>query len=154
MNYLLKTRFRFLFLALLICVSIALMAFGSSTTFLGESAIEVTLKMENLKPEESTVLVAIFQNSESFLGKQRFKSLKIENPGKTTVSQKISLPKGTYGIAVFQDLNDNEKLDKNFIGIPNEPYCFSNDQAGRFGPPSWDEAKVDVNKDSVLSFNF
>ena len=32
---------------------------------------------------------------------------------------------GEYAIAVIQDLNENEKLDKNMLGIPKEPYGFS-----------------------------
>ena len=32
---------------------------------------------------------------------------------------------GEYAIAVIQDLNENEKLDKNMPGIPKEPYGFS-----------------------------
>ena len=32
---------------------------------------------------------------------------------------------GEYAVAVFQDLNENETLDKNFLGIPKEPYGFS-----------------------------
>ncbi len=30
-----------------------------------------------------------------------------------------------YAIAIIQDLNENGKLDKNFLGIPKEPYGFS-----------------------------
>lgn len=131
-----------------------LMAFKNSTISNSEDVYEVTLNMKDLKPEKSSVMVAIYNNSESFMGKNQFKKLKIDNPGQSTVTKKITLPEGTYGIAVFQDLNGNEKLDKNFIGIPNEPYCFSNNQAGRFGPPSWEEAKVTVTKDSVLEFEF
>jgi uncharacterized protein (DUF2141 family) len=32
---------------------------------------------------------------------------------------------GNYAIAIIQDLNENEKLDKNVLGIPKEPYGFS-----------------------------
>lgn len=154
MNFLLKSRFRKFFTVLLGFMIIALMAFKNGKLYPPESDVEITLKMENLKPQKSVVFVAIFQNSDTFLGEKRFKSVKIDNPGETSVSKKILLPQGTYGIAVFQDLNENEKLDKNFIGIPNEPYCFSNGAAGHFGPPSWDEARVKIENDAVLKFNF
>ena len=32
---------------------------------------------------------------------------------------------GKYSIAVIQDLNENRKLDTNFLGIPKDPYGFS-----------------------------
>jgi len=52
---------------------------------------------------------------------------------------------GTYSIAVFHDVNGNGKLDRNFIGLPNEPYGFSND-VGRRGPPSFDAARIVVRE--------
>jgi uncharacterized protein (DUF2141 family) len=48
------------------------------------------------------------------------------------------LEAGKYGIAVFQDLNENGKLDKNFLGIPKEPYGFSG--AWKRGGASFDKA--------------
>jgi uncharacterized protein (DUF2141 family) len=50
---------------------------------------------------------------------------------------------GRYAIAIFHDLNGNGKLDRNFIGLPSEPYGFSND-VGRRGPPSFEGAQVTV----------
>ena len=154
MNLLFKVRFRNVFTVLLGLMVVALMAFKNGNSSFSESDVEVTLKMENLKPQKSVVFVAVFQNSDTFLGKDRFKSMKIDNPGETSISKKIRLPQGTYGIAVFQDLNENGTLDKNFIGIPNEPYCFSNGAVGRFGPPSWDAAKIKIENNTVLKFNF
>jgi uncharacterized protein (DUF2141 family) len=48
-------------------------------------------------------------------------------------------------------VNDNGKLDKNFIGIPKEPYGFSNDKAGSFGPPDFEDILVEVNEDTTIS---
>jgi uncharacterized protein (DUF2141 family) len=55
-----------------------------------------------------------------------------------------SLPPGKYAIAVFQDVNGNQKLDTNLLGIPTEPYGFSNDAAGTMGPPGFSQAAVDL----------
>ena len=52
---------------------------------------------------------------------------------------------GTYAIAVFHDVNGNGKLDRSFIGLPNEPYGFSND-VGRRGPPSFEAARIVVRE--------
>lgn len=54
------------------------------------------------------------------------------------------LPPGTYAVKVFHDVNDNGKLDTNWMGIPNEPYGFSNDAAGTFGPPGFKDASFVV----------
>ena len=36
------------------------------------------------------------------------------------------LPSGDYGIAVYHDINSNNRMDKKYIVIPNEAYGFSN----------------------------
>lgn len=48
---------------------------------------------------------------------------------------------GTYGISAFHDQNANGKLDTNFLGMPIEDYCASNNARGVFGPPSFDDSK-------------
>jgi uncharacterized protein (DUF2141 family) len=52
---------------------------------------------------------------------------------------------GSYSIAVFHDTNGNGKLDRNFIGLPSEPYGFSND-VGRRGPPNFEAARIVVKE--------
>lgn len=58
---------------------------------------------------------------------------------------------GTYAVKVFHDVNDNGVLDTNWMGIPKEPYGFSNDAMGTFGPPSFQQAsfKVGVGTNAV-----
>jgi uncharacterized protein (DUF2141 family) len=55
---------------------------------------------------------------------------------------------GAYSIAVFHDTNGNGKLDRSFIGLPNEPYGFSND-VGRRGPPDFEAARIVVREPST-----
>jgi uncharacterized protein (DUF2141 family) len=62
-----------------------------------------------------------------------------------TVTWRINdVPYGDYGVAVFHDENSNGKMDKNVLGIPLEPYGFSNNVRITFGPPKWEEAKFTV----------
>ncbi|HET7544033.1 MAG TPA: DUF2141 domain-containing protein [Polyangiaceae bacterium] len=51
------------------------------------------------------------------------------------------IPAGTYGLSAFHDKNDNGKLDTNFVGMPTEDYCASNNARGFMGPPSFADAK-------------
>ncbi|MGA9722082.1 MAG: DUF2141 domain-containing protein [Candidatus Binatus sp.] len=48
---------------------------------------------------------------------------------------------GNYAVSVFLDENDNGKLDRNFMGMPKEGVGASNDAAGYFGPPKFDDAR-------------
>jgi uncharacterized protein (DUF2141 family) len=55
------------------------------------------------------------------------------------------LPEGVYAVSVFHDENMNQKLDKNFVGVPREGYGASNNPKKRMGPPSFEEAKFQLS---------
>ena len=57
-----------------------------------------------------------------------------------------NLPQREYALAVYQDLNENGKLDRKKFGIPAEPFAFSNNALRRFGPPYFEQAKFSVGK--------
>ncbi len=54
----------------------------------------------------------------------------------------VGLPPGEYAVSVHHDANGNGIVDKNPLGIPTEPYGFSNDARGTLGPPGWKESRV------------
>lgn len=65
-----------------------------------------------------------------------------------TLSAKVvfaGLPAGVYAVSVFHDENVNEKLDKNFMGVPKEGYGASNNPKKKMGPPNFDEAKFQLS---------
>jgi uncharacterized protein (DUF2141 family) len=47
-------------------------------------------------------------------------------------------------IAAYHDVNDNGELDKNALGIPSERYGFTGGARGLTGPPSFDEAVIEI----------
>jgi len=52
----------------------------------------------------------------------------------------LSIPPGTYALAVVHDENMNGKLDTNWLGIPKEGYGFSNNAKAILGAPSFSAA--------------
>ena len=52
-------------------------------------------------------------------------------------------------ITVMHDRNDNGELDANFVGMPTEPWAFSNNATGSFGPPGWEQVKFAHQGDTV-----
>jgi uncharacterized protein (DUF2141 family) len=64
-----------------------------------------------------------------------------------------NLEAGRYAIILFHDENGNGRLDKNFWGVPTEPYGFSNDAGGFLGPPKFDDAAImlDGNDKAVVT---
>lgn len=51
---------------------------------------------------------------------------------------------GSYAIMVYHDENINGKLDKSANGMPLEGWGFSRNARGHYGPPAFDDARIDV----------
>ncbi len=69
----------------------------------------------------------------------------------------LSMPPGTYALAVIHDENRNGKLDANWLGVPTEGYGFSNDATARMSAPSFDAASFPYggrNLDLTISLNY
>ncbi|MCJ2027723.1 DUF2141 domain-containing protein [Methylobacterium sp. J-067] len=58
------------------------------------------------------------------------------------------VPPGTYAVAAFQDSNGNGQLDRTGLGLPLEPYGFSN-ESGRRGRPDFREAAFTLREPGV-----
>lgn len=110
-------------------------------------AADLTLEVEGLDTSRlagASLLVAVFTEPASWLRQpqsaHRF-SLEAAASGKLTVVLK-DLPEGPLALSLFQDANGNGRLDMNPMGMPIEPYGFSNNAAGSFGPPTFEQARV------------
>lgn len=54
------------------------------------------------------------------------------------------VPPGTYAAEVYHDENDNEKADRNLLGIPTEGIGFSRDASPGLSGPSFADAAFQV----------
>ena len=52
---------------------------------------------------------------------------------------------GHYVVAAFQDMNGNGKLDRNFFGVPTEPYGFAKLPPSKWRAPDYDEIKTRID---------
>jgi uncharacterized protein (DUF2141 family) len=55
-----------------------------------------------------------------------------------------NLDPGQYAIILFHDENGNGKIDKNALGVPTEPYGFSNNVQGFLAPPAFSKAVMQI----------
>jgi uncharacterized protein (DUF2141 family) len=58
---------------------------------------------------------------------------------------------GEYAVAVFQDKNNDGILNKSLFGAPKEPYGFSKNKYGMFGPPDFKDVSFNLRKDKAIS---
>lgn len=122
----------------------------AASNLFAQRTLEVTVK--NIKELKGTIRAALYNNEKDFL--ENFvhgKTVKVTGNEAKVVFE--NLKPGDYAVSVFHDENENEKLDSGFMGIPNEPYGFSNDAMGTFGPPSFEKAKVTLTSDKASVIN-
>ena len=107
--------------------------------------------VSNIEKVTGNLMVAIFENEAKFPDADYALQQIVFPVNGTTTSFKIKdLVVGTsYAIAVYHDKNKNQKLDKNFLGIPTERYGFSNDARELFGPPSFKSASFVFNTSNI-----
>ncbi len=121
------------------------MTLTAAATF-AQGNIEVTVK--NIEETKGTIRVGLFNNEDDFLKKAvEGKVVKVTATEVKVVFENLS--PGEYAVSVIHDVNDNGELDKNGLGIPTEGFAFGNNAMGMFGPPSFDKAKVVVDKAPV-----
>ena len=111
------------------------------------AAGDLTVEIKGVASDTGNVMVALYKKDDKWMGRSTVGTTVAAKKGGVSVSFK-DLPDGEYAVSLFVDENSNGKIDSNAIGIPIEPYAFSNDASGNFGPPTFEQAKFVVGKDS------
>lgn len=127
------------------CIAIGIFNSNIETEKLNEENYSLTIEIEGILVTKGTLYLAMYSTEKDFL-KEPYKKKKFsssEFPSKLTFSD---LPKGEYAITIYQDLNNNEKLDK-FFSIPLEPYGISNN-VNSF--PKFKNSKIQLNKNESI----
>ncbi|MGB6231694.1 MAG: DUF2141 domain-containing protein [Litorimonas sp.] len=113
----------------------------STQTVGGTAASQLVLDIVGLETREGQVLVGLYDTENGF-------ETEVERLGRTEPvggdAARIvfdGLPSGDYALKVFHDEDSDGELDTNFLGIPTEPYGFSNNASDPFSAPEWSETK-------------
>jgi len=104
------------------------------------------VKISNIKELKGELKIALYNNKDSFDKQENPVATKQITVNQYTIEVKFDnlLPGNGYALAVYHDANQNGKLDTNFLGIPKEGFCFSNNAMGSFGPPSYEDCTFEI----------
>ncbi len=111
--------------------------------------------------EKTPILTLTVTNFESNAGKG---FVRIKKSDKTIVKQLVcpivgkqiqtqinDLQSGTYSVEVYHDKNNNQRLDKNLLGIPSEKIGVSNNIKIRLLPPTFEQMKFELTQDKHIT---
>jgi uncharacterized protein (DUF2141 family) len=112
----------------------------------------LTISVSNVNQEGGNIGVLVF-NSDKGWPEDRTAALKdvivLAHPGTVVVSIP-SLPPGDYAVAVLHDVNQNHKMDRNWMGKPKEQWAMSNNPHALVKAPSYSTAKFHLGGDQTI----
>ncbi|WP_128548005.1 DUF2141 domain-containing protein [Larkinella soli] len=105
----------------------------------GQSS-SLTIRISNVQKKKGKLVVEIYNNPSSWL-KNPFQKVVLSTNDATALAS-FDVPTGKYAVSIYQDINDNGELDRNFLGVPREPVGFGNNYRP-FGKPTFEAARID-----------
>lgn len=113
---------------------------------------KLSVEITNVRAAGGTLRVALYKPGAKF-GKTKpdfYKNIPVRQTGNLTFD--FDVAPGEYAIAVYHDKNDNDKLDKNMVGYPREPFGFSNNYRPVVSAPDFQDCAFEHSeKGKVVS---
>jgi uncharacterized protein (DUF2141 family) len=140
-----KTILTSLSLLLFTCV----LSFGNSGRVTADTAThKLTVTLSGVNKRSGKVYVGLANDAKSFTGESILqKSVDVPASGEISVTFDALKP-GRYAVRVYQDLNDNQKIDMAGM-MPTEPFGFSNVSV-LMGPPDFEQSAFDLTADQGI----
>ncbi len=107
---------------------------------LAQTAACPSIEVTGLQANTGTVQLAIYGSADQFFKKPVF-ATRVEVKADSISIPVCGVEAQEIAVTGFQDLNGNNKMDSNALGIPTEPYGASG-KPPRFSAPTWDTTKV------------
>jgi uncharacterized protein (DUF2141 family) len=112
--------------------------------------LEVTV--ENVRPGRGHVRVCLFDNKADFFG-NALRCFDVPATDENAIVKVTfdGLDDKEYAVAVYQDFNQNGILDRSWLGLPKEPYGFSNNPSTFFGPPGFSRVAFQLRQNNSIN---
>ena len=105
----------------------------------------LNLQINNIPNNQGSLMVEVLPNEAAFKDEAPAIAQIIlpAQTGSVSISTD-ALPAGTYGVRIMHDVDGDGELKTNMVGIPREPWGFSNNATGSFGPPKWKDVSFEL----------
>ena len=133
----------------LFLTAVAASAGGLAASPLAAHAAELAVTIDEIRSTDGALMVSVVRGEDGFDGTNEPVTRMKVLPTVPSARFTLELPPGAYGIRMFHDLDGDGALNANLIGIPSEPWAFSNNATGAFGPPGWAKVRFEVGDEPV-----
>jgi len=136
-------------------LAIALTAATANLAGADDGTATLTIEISSVAPSGGFVMVGVYDSETGWNDGTAVAGTRAAVDGDQITVVFEDLPAGTYGVKMYHDVDADGEMDTNLMGIPSEPFAFSNNARGRFGPPEWTAAAFELAADgSVHSVSF
>ena len=111
-------------------------------------AASLTLTVNDIADHTGTLRAGLF-NADGYEGGAPVTGVNISVESEIASATIEGIEPGTYAIKLYHDVDDDGEMATNPFGLPTEPFAFSNNAQGRFGPAKWDAAKFEISGDGA-----
>jgi len=124
-----------------------LLCFVDHSDAQGKIAVSIT----NLVNSKGVCKTCLYDNASSFAGNgPAIKCVDVPIKIKTANISFESVPEGNYAIAIFHDENRNNKMDKNFLGVPKEGYGASKNKLPFASAPAFKDNQFTLKEKETI----
>ena len=110
---------------------------------------ELVIEISDVAVDRGSIGIQIFSSKEQYENEESHEDVRVEAVSPLT-TVKVDLQEGEYSFRLFHDADGDGEMKYNFIGLPQEPYAFSNNRTpGMGGSPPWDRVKFTVGADGA-----
>lgn len=114
---------------------------------------KISVDISNARNDKGICRVCLYNSEESFRQEKPLRCVSTGLKDKKASVVFTDVPAGTYAIFVLHDANNNNRMDKNFLGIPTEGYGASQNNLPFAAAPSFNGNKFTVGAQSGVSLS-
>jgi uncharacterized protein (DUF2141 family) len=108
-------------------------------------AADLVVTIEGVRNDDGNIRAGIFDSPATWLDGDKARArLAVKAAAPRTVLRFEGLAPGTYAVAFYHDENENQKHDRNFLGVPLEGFGFTRDPTVVLSPPDFADCTIEV----------
>lgn len=114
----------------------------------------ITVKITNIENTNGFIEIGLYNNAKLFPNVGKTYLMKRIRPTGKVITYKFKyLKSGNYAFCIYHDQNNDKKCNKNLIGVPTEPYAFSNNFRPRFSKPTFSDCSFFIKEGKTITIN-
>ncbi len=119
------------------------------------SNIKLTVVVDGIRNHKGQICLRVYNNEQGFpfTDTSEVQSGCVQIQGNSIKKDFYGLKAGTYAVAVVDDQNEDYKLNRNFLGIPQEGFGVSNNPtiSIKTGVPKFQDASFSLKKNKTIN---